>query len=149
MNIGDLCRRQIVTCTPEANLGEVARLMRSQHVGTVLVCEPNRRPVGIVTDRDIVLEVVAADMDAKTVNVGEVMSRNPVTALEDDDVAWALKVMRDCGIRRLPVVKASGEVAGIIALDDLLASAATSLTDVVQAIGTGRVVEAERRRIPA
>jgi len=100
MNIGDLCRRQIVTCTPEANLGEVARLMRSQHVGTVLVCEPNRRPVGIVTDRDIVLEVVAADMDAKTVNVGEVMSRNPVTALEDDDVAWALKVMRDCGIRR-------------------------------------------------
>jgi len=148
MNIGDLCRRQLVTCSPETSLGEAARLMRNQHVGTVIVCE-SRRPVGIVTDRDIVLEVVAADLDARTVKVGEVMSRNPVTALEDDDVSWALKVMRDCGIRRLPVLKASGEVAGIIALDDLLASAATSLTDVVQAIGTGRVVEAERRRVPA
>jgi len=148
MNVGDLCRRQLVTCSPETRLGDAARLMRDQHVGTVLVCE-DRRPVGIVTDRDIVLEVVAADIDARTVQVSEVMSRNPVTALEEDDVSWALKVMRDCGIRRLPVLNASGEVAGIIALDDLLASAATSLTDVVQAIGTGRVVEAERRRVPA
>ena len=145
MAIGDLCRRQVVTCPPEATLGDAAKLMRAQHVGSIVVCDEGRRPVGILTDRDIVVEVLAADLDPRTVKVGEVMSRNPATALEDDELTWALKVMRDHGVRRLPVVKAGGQLAGIVALDDLLSSAATSLADVVQAIGTGRVVEADRR----
>src|SRR4051812_2422097 len=142
MNVGALCRRQVVTCSAEATLGEVAKLMRAQHVGSVVVCDDGRRPIGIVTDRDIVVEVLAANLDARTVKVSEAMSRNPVTALEEDDAGWALKVMRDCGIRRLPIVSPVGEIAGIVALDDLLSSAATSLVDVVQAIGTGRVIEA-------
>lgn len=149
MEIGDLCKRQVVTCSAEATLGEAAKLMRDQHVGSVVICDERRKPLGIVTDRDIVVEVVAAQLDPRAVKVGEVMSRNPATALEDYDVTWALKMMRDLGVRRLPVVAPGGEIVGIVALDDLLSSAATSLNDVVEAIGTGRVVETERRGMRA
>lgn len=145
MDIGDLCRRQVVTCSPETTLGDAAKLMRSQHVGSIVVCDAAKQPVGILTDRDIVVEVVAAQLDARTVKVGEVMSHHPAIVLEEEDVAWALKIMRDHGVRRLPVVAPDGQLTGIVALDDLLASAATSLADVVQAIGTGRVVESDRR----
>jgi CBS domain-containing protein len=146
MNIGDICRRQVVTAAPDAALVHAAQLMRAHHVGSVVVVDERRRPVGIVTDRDIVIEVVAAGVDAASVKVGEVMSTHPATALEDEDLSQALKAMRDHGIRRLPVVAPAGELVGIVALDDLLSSLATSLMDVVQAIGTQRVLESDRRR---
>jgi CBS domain-containing protein len=123
--------------------------MRANHVGSVVVIDATRRPVGIITDRDIVIEVVAGELDPKSVRVEEVMTRHPTLALESDDAAWSLKVMRDRGVRRLPVMNDAGELTGIVALDDLLESAATSLVDVVQAIGTERLIEGQRRRVPA
>jgi CBS domain-containing protein len=149
MKTGDLCKRQVVTAAPEATLSDVAKLMRSNHVGSVVVVDATRKPVGIITDRDIVVEVVAAELDPKTVRVEEVMTRHPTLAIENDDAAWSLKVMRDRGVRRLPVMNDAGELCGIVALDDLLESAATSLVDVVQAIGTERLIEGQRRRVPA
>jgi CBS domain-containing protein len=146
MKTGDLCKRQVVTVGPEATLGDAAKLMRSSHVGCVVVLDAARKPVGIITDRDIVVEVVAAELDPRSIRVEEVMTRHPTLALEGDDVSWSLKVMRDRGVRRLPVMNDAGELVGIVALDDLLESAATGLSDVVQAIGTERLIEGQRRR---
>ena len=147
MNIGEVCKRNVATTVARASLADVAKLMRENHVGSVIVVDPpgSRIPVGIVTDRDIVVEAVAADLDARGLSAGEVMSRNLLTALEGDDASWSLKVMRDHGIRRLPVVDGAGELVGIVALDDLLECASIALSDVVQAIGSERVVEAQRR----
>lgn len=144
MKVAECCTSHVVTATPEATLAEVARLMRGQHVGSVVVVDSGRKPVGIVTDRDIVLEAVAADLDPRTLRAAEIMS-SPTVIGDQDDPAWALKVMRDRGVRRLPVVDVSGTLAGIVALDDLLEPAATTLYDVVQVIGTARMVEAQRR----
>jgi CBS domain-containing protein len=151
MRIGEVCKRNVVTTVARASLADVARLMRANHVGSVIVIDPpgSRIPVGIVTDRDIVVEAVAGGLDARTLSAGEIMTRNPVTASESDDASWSLKVMRDRGIRRLPVVDTAGELTGIVALDDLLESASVALSDVVQAIGTEKVVEGQRRKAPA
>ena len=146
MKTGDLCKRQVVTATPDASLCDVSKLMRANHVGSIVIVDGTRKPVGIITDRDIVVEVVAAELDPKTVRVEEVMTRHPTLALESDDATWSLKVMRDRGVRRLPVMNDAGELAGIVALDDLLESAANGLVDVVQAIGTERLIEGQRRR---
>jgi CBS domain-containing protein len=151
MKTGDLCKRNVVTTVPRASLVDVAKLMRESHVGSVIVIDPpgSRTAVGIVTDRDIVVEAVAASLDPRTLTAGEIMTRELVTTAEDDDTSWSLKVMRDRGVRRLPVLDAGGEVVGIVALDDLLEFAAGALSDVVQALGTERVVEARRRTTPA
>ena len=143
----DICRTNVVTATAATVLPEIAKLMRRNHVGSVVVVDAAdaRIPLGIVTDRDIVLEVVAAGQDARTITAGEIMSAPLVTANGADDVSWTLKVMRDRGVRRLPVLDEQGAMAGIVALDDLLNAASASLTDVVQAIGTERVVEAAHR----
>ena len=147
MKTADICNTRVVTAFASAPLPEIAKLMRKNHVGSVVVVDDKdpRRPIGIVTDRDIVVEVVAAGQDARTVNAGEAMSGSIVTAAVDDDASWTLKVMRDRGIRRLPVIDAKGAMIGIVALDDLLSAASATLYDVVQAIGTERVVESTRR----
>jgi CBS domain-containing protein len=147
MRTGDVCRTQVVTAPPTAALPEVAKLMRRHHVGSVVVVDANdaKKPLGIVTDRDIVVEVVATGQDVRTITAGEIMSAPLVTGLDTDDASWTLKVMRDRGVRRLPVLDAGGAMIGIVALDDLLNAASATLVDVVQAIGTERVVEAAHR----
>ena len=149
MRIADACRPVVVTAAPNATVAELARLMRNPHVGSVVIVDPARKPIGIVTDRDIVVEMVACGLDARTLTAGEVMSASPTVIAQEEDTSWALKVMRDRGVRRLPVVDASGVLAGIVALDDLLEASATALYDVVQAIGTERLLETQRRRVAA
>lgn len=144
MKTGDLCRTNVITAAATALLPELAQLMRRHHVGSVVVVDAAdaRRPLGIVTDRDIVIEVVASGQDARTITAGEIMAAPLVTAAATDDASWTLKVMRDRGVRRLPVLDADGAMVGIVALDDLLNAASATLTDVVQAIATERIVEA-------
>ena len=95
MKTSELCRRAAVTATADTTLAVISRLMRSQHVGSVVVVDSTAegKPVGIVTDRDIVLEIVAAGLDPLTITAGEIMTAAPVVAQGDDDVWWALKVM--------------------------------------------------------
>jgi CBS domain-containing protein len=137
-----------VICTvSRASIADVAKLMRDHHVGCVVVIDPpgSGIPVGIVTDRDIVVAAVAMNLDPRTLSAGEIMSPDVVTTTEEEDTAWAMKVMRDRGLRRLPVVDAEGEVVGIVTFEDLLGPASEAISDVVQAIGTERVVESHRR----
>lgn len=149
MRIGDICKRHVITTAATTPVTQVAKLMREAHVGCVVVIDTASRPVGMLTDRDIVVEIVAAGMEAASVRAGDVMTAHPTVADPADEASWALKVMRDRGVRRLPVVNAAGTLIGIIALDDLLESAAVGLSDLVQAIGTERLNEGQRRKAVA
>jgi len=147
MRIADLCRRDVVTASPSTSLVELARLMRKSHVGSVLiVAEPGKRKLaGIVTDRDIVIEVLAMGLNPFAVTAGDIMTASPAVARPGDDALWALKIMRDRGVRRLPVVDEGGELLGLLAFDDLMQHVASLLGDISQVIGTERVVESWRR----
>ncbi len=147
MRTADLCRRSVVTATAELSLTELSKLMRKEHVGSVVVVDSaeHGRPVGIVTDRDIVMEVVALELDPRAITAGEIMAASPVVTHEDDDALWALKVMRDRGVRRLPVVDANERLAGIVALDDLMQRIGMALGDVAQVIASERVNENSHR----
>jgi len=148
MKTSELCRKPAITATPATPLAEISRLMRANHVGSVVVTsnEGGRHPVGIVTDRDIVVEVVAMGLDPAAMTAGDIMTLSPAVSSGDEDALWALKVMRDRGVRRLPVVDDHGELAGVIAFDDLVQHLGTTLGDVAQLIGTERLVEGARRR---
>ena len=146
MRIGEACKREVVTASPSATLSDIAKLMRGKHVGSVVIIDGVGRAVGIVTDRDIVVETVACDLDPRTLTAGELMNGTMICVNPEVDTTWALKVMRDRGVRRLPVVDNDGTLYGIIALDDLLEAAAGSLQDVVQTIGTERLIESVKRK---
>jgi CBS domain-containing protein len=147
MNIGRICNREVTLAHEDERIDEVARRMREQHVGSLIVVprKGGRIPVGVLTDRDIVVEVLAAGLDYRTVTVADVMSREPATVREDDDIVDALRIMRTYGVRRLPVVTQSGTLAGIVAIDDLLEFFAGQVDDVVRAIGREQTQEAQAR----
>jgi len=123
MRVGEYCNREVVVVEREAGIYEAARLMRSHHVGDLVVVDGaggDRKPVGILTDRDIVVELVAEKLDLATLNVGDVMSFELCVAREQDDLYETLQHMRTRGIRRMPVVGRSGVLVGLLTLDDLL-----------------------------
>jgi CBS domain-containing protein len=111
--------KPVVTIAPDASVQEAARLMRTKKVGALIVTNA-RRPVGILTDRDITVDVVAAGSDPAATTVSKVMHRNPRVLREDQGLLDAVKMFSSAGVRRLPVVNRAGAVRGIIALDDVL-----------------------------
>lgn len=133
MKVGEHCKRGVVAIAGSADIVEAARLMREQHVGFLVVYEQGddiRRPVGVLSDRDIVLEVLAKDVAPHAVTVKDVMTRQPLLALESDELSDALQAMRMAGIRRVPVVDIRGALTGIIALDDAVALITNLLCDI-------------------
>ena len=123
MNVGNYCTRDVIITDTDSSILEVTRLMRKHHVGSVVIVSRNKdgvRPVGIITDRDIVVEVLAKDIPLDSITVEDVMSRAPKTATEDDDLFATMETMRQKGIRRIPVVGSSGLLVGILTTDDLL-----------------------------
>ena len=123
MTVGKFCNRDVIIAEKERTVIEVAKLMRHHHVGDVVIVSSNgngTKPIGILTDRDIVIELVACDVPLESVAVGDVMSYELVTAKEDDSIWDTLQLMRAKGIRRVPVVNASDELEGILSIDDLL-----------------------------
>jgi CBS domain-containing protein len=149
MKIGEICSRIVAFATKDMPLPEAAKLMRQHHVGSLVVVQEESRgrvPVGIVTDRDIVVEVLAPELDYRNMVVGEIMSSRLITARETDEMLQVLHVMRQRGIRRMPVVMESGVLAGIVTLDDLLEIVAEELEDLVDAIAGERMKEEQARR---
>ena len=147
MRTADICKTSVICAQRETSLTEVARLMREHHVGSVVVVDGPRkgRPIGLITDRDIVVEIVAAGMDHRTVTAGEIMTAPVITAEADDDAFATLKVMRLRGIRRVPIVDAEGMLVGITTLDDVLDVAGDAFYDIVGAINSERSLEGWRR----
>lgn len=123
MPVGEICNREVVIVRPDSTTLEAARLMRQHHVGDVVVVEDRggvRVPVGIVTDRDLVVEIVAPELNQTAITVGDIMVPDLVTVKENTGVFETIQYMRAKGVRRLPVVGDNGGLVGILALDDLL-----------------------------
>ena len=149
MNAGELCNREVVFVYRDTRLVEAARLMREHHVGSLVVVVERlseRVPVGIVTDRDIVIAVVAKELDPRTLTVADVLTDSLVTVREQDDVSDTLRVMREAGIRRVPVLSRSGALAGILTLDDVLELMAEEMNDFARTMVKERVRETRVRR---
>lgn len=148
MTAGEYCNREVVIVEKTESVREAINLMRTHHVGDVVVVEKSNdasRPVGILTDRDIVIEILAENVDLEAVSVGDVMSYELQTVDEDVKLLDATKIMRTKGIRRLPVVDARGRLVGILAADDVLALIAEQLTDLVGLIVKEQLLESRRR----
>src|SRR6516225_4588778 len=123
MRIPEVCTTEVVCCRPQASALEAARLMRHKHVGDVVVVsdpEGDRVPLGVVTDRDLTIEVLGNGRDAAQTTLSDVMRSPVVVATESEDASSVLERMRFHGVRRIPVVDARGTLVGIVTLDDLL-----------------------------
>ncbi len=138
MRTGEYCIREVVVVQRESTVVEAARLMRDYHVGDLVVVEKRdgeRVPVGILTDRDIVVEVIAKEADYLTaLLVGDIMNPDPVTAREDESLSDVLKRMCSHGVRRIPVVNDRGGLEGILSIDDLIEQVCDELTDITRLI---------------
>jgi len=148
MSIGDYCNREVVVIDRGDSVREAVNLMRSNHVGTVVVVEGSKAapvPVGILTDRDIVLEILAEDVELNTVSAGDVMSYELVTAGEHTVLPDAIALMHSKGIRRLPVVDDRGGLVGILSVDDVIELLAEELVNIASLIGRGHRQEQKKR----
>jgi len=149
MSVGTLCNRDVVCATPQMSAAEAARLMRQYHVGNLIVAEEKdgkRLPVGIVTDRDLVIEVIAQRVMPDNVTLADIMSVTLVTAHEDDDLMDTIKRMRAKGVRRIPVLDADNALAGILSVDDVIDLLAEELTDLAHLITREQRRERDRRK---
>jgi CBS domain-containing protein len=158
MKVGQVCKSNVVTTEGREELAAAARRMREHHVGYLVVVEPiagdssdperrlGERPVGVLTDRDLVITVMARGADPATLRVVDVMTHRPVTVREDEMLSAALTKMRGIGVRRLPVVSAKGALVGILALDDVLDFVACELQNIVGSIRQEQRVESAVRR---
>jgi CBS domain-containing protein len=126
MTIESLLSRPVSTLSSTATCAEAARRMRRQNIGSVII-EEDGAPIGIVTDRDLAVRVVAEELDPGTVTVGSIMSPCPAFLTAERDLRAALDVMREMRVRRLPAVNAKGRVIGILSLDDVLIELAAQL----------------------
>jgi len=149
MNVSELCNPFVVCAQRTTPLLDAARLMREHHVGSLVVVDETgkgRVPVGMLTDRDIVVAVVAGEVDPRTLTAGEVMTTDLATVHARDSAEDALRLMRRRGIRRVPVVSEVGTLTGILTLDDLLESVAEQLSDAVRAIASEQAQETRARK---
>ena len=149
MMAGEICTRDVVVAPKTETIVDAARRMRISHVGDLVVIEKrNGRsfPVGIVTDRDIVVSVVAGDPDhINSLLVSDVMSDDLVTAREQESVEVALKKMEEHGVRRLPIVDAGGALTGILTLDDVLQYLTGQQSELVSLVARGQGRERQYR----
>jgi CBS domain-containing protein len=148
LKVRDVAVHDAVTARPAESIGTCARRMHDEHVGCLVVVEPNdggEFPVGMLTDRDIAIEVVAFGLDPATMTAADVMSERPVVVEEDDDLLDALAHMRERGVRRLPVVRPDGALAGVLALDNLLEALGQEIDGVVGVMRAQRTKELRLR----
>lgn len=148
MAVGEICNREVVIAKKALSVVDAAQLMRKHHVGDLVVVEERngrRHPVGIVTDRDIVVEVVAAGVNPDALKVGDIMGPEVATVRESEGLFEALRYMRGKGVRRMPVIDRDGGLVGILTLDDLLNLLAEEMTELAKLVSHERQREAASR----
>ncbi len=149
MLLPDVGTMDVACCGAGTTAIEAARMMRHHHVGDLVVVddpEEDRVPLGIVTDRDLAIDVLGMSLDPATTTVGSLVHRPVVIATESEDTAQVIERMRVHGVRRIPVVDGRGAAVGIVTLDDMLrhlTDEARSLLDIVE-IGRRREQRARR-----
>lgn len=123
MPVSEFCNRNVIIAKRDLTVLEAAKLMRQHHVGDIVVVEETdgvRVPVGVVTDRDLVVEIIAPELDYTVITVGDIMGTELVTMKESMGIFESIQYMRTKGVRRLPVIDANNGLVGILTLDDLL-----------------------------
>ena len=149
MKIGEICTREVVCTAVDTPVAAAAKLMRQYHMGDVIVTRNDgdkRTPLGIVTDRDIVLGVIAPELAPDTITVGDIMGQELTTASEHEDVFDVIQRMRDKGVRRMPIVDIDGALAGIVSIDDVLEVLAEEITELARLISREQMHERQTRR---
>jgi CBS domain-containing protein len=148
MTIKDLCKRVVVTIRRDATGEDAAQMMRASHIGDVVVVDPadTRKPVGIITDRDIAVEIVAQGLVPAQTTVGSVMSAPVMSLREEDGFIEALDKMSARGVRRAPVVDREGHLKGMVSVDDLVPLLARELAKVGALIRHGQAAEMRKNK---
>lgn len=137
MRVGEYCNSNVIVIDQSETPLDAALLMRKYNVGDVVIVDginEDNIPIGIVTDRDIILEIVAAEVDPSTVAVIDIVCKSLVTVNENDDLCECTVQMKHHGVRRAPVVNDSGYLVGIITIDDIVEILAEQLNDVVSLV---------------
>ena len=134
--IGQICSKPAVTASPDTTAREAARRMRTRNVGAVVVVNGRGKPIGVVTDRDITVKIVAQGADPALVRVGALITRKPTVINEDAGILDATKLLSRRGVRRLPVVSPAGKLVGIISLDDLLMLIGSELSHIASTLAS-------------
>ena len=149
MRVMEILTQPVASAPRRQPLLEAISRMRDEHVGAMVIVEERggvRVPVGMLTDRDIVVGVFAKDVShAKTLEVGDVMTPDPVTATADEDLGAVLRRMRKFGVRRVPVVDAEGGLKGLISIDDVFAALSDELAQAATLVARQREHEPARR----
>lgn len=148
MTVGEFCTREVIFAERKSSIVDAAQLMRQYHVGTLVVVEDRNDqaiPVGIITDRDIVIEVIAQEVDMDSIAVEDVMSYDLVCVQEKEGIWETLVQMRSKGIRRVPVVNENGGLEGILTMDDLMELLAEELNLLSKVIAISR--EREKKKL--
>jgi len=137
MSLTDCIRNDVVTASPNDSVQDIAELMDRRNVGSVVITR-NERPIGIVTDRDLVLRVTARDKDPKITSVSDVMTRDPLVVRDDDSLEDVISCAREQCVRRLPVVDDNECLVGIVTLDDVVSNLVdemNAVNDVIRSSG--------------
>lgn len=149
MPIGEFCNREVIIVRRDDTALEAAKLMRQHHVGDVLVVEERNGvnvPAGIVTDRDLVVEIMAPGLDQQAITVGDIMVQELATVQENAGMLETIQYMRAKSVRRVPVVSESGGLVGILTLDDLLELLSEELLELAKLVRQEQNKEALSRR---
>lgn len=147
MSVGNICTREVHVVSPFETVKDAAARMRERNVGSLVVISEAGHPIGIVTDRDLVVRAVAKGLEAALTRIGEIMTVNPKTITESTPVEGAVSVMRTRHVRRLPVVDSDGKLTGILSADDVMGFLAQELGDVGELVESQAVERKETPRV--
>ena len=142
MNIGEICNRDVVIARRSATVVGTAQLMREENVGSVVIVDDDLsapKPIGIITDRDLVVGSVASRIRLDNLTVADVMSRDPLVAQEDQGVWDTIQGMRRESVRRVPVVDTDGSLVGILSMNDLLQIMVAELAELVPLVTRSKI----------
>ncbi len=148
MPISEICNREVVIVPRSSSIQEAAQLMRQHHVGDLVVVEKRdgmQVPVGVVTDRDLVLEVMAPEVKQTAVTVGDILAPQLISVRDSAGVFESIQYMRAKGVRRLPVVDSDGALVGILTMDDVLELLAEELSELVKMVKLEQKIETMHR----
>lgn len=148
MKIGEFCNREVVVIKSDESVKVAAELMRTHHVGDlVLVEEQNKKwvPIGIITDRDLVVEVMASGLTPDSLAVKDILTEPLVFLFENDSFFDALDLMHTQRVRRLPIVNSDNSLVGIITIDDMVDILSEKLTQIVSLVKLQQKKEAKKR----
>lgn len=135
MKIRDIIKTSVITLTKEATVLEAAQIMREQHVGSIIIVDQTKdqsKPIGIVTDRDIVVQLIAKQVPLESIEVQDIMASNLILSNEEEDVYSVIRKMRTHGVKRIPVINGEGYLKGIVSFEDLFLELSRELTDLAR-----------------